>query len=214
VLPDEPDAIGVAPPWIALHRDGAITFVALDELPRVDPAAWFQPPDAFIAWYEKLAAAGITPENRDRDAHLLRVFDGETAPTDTSLALALPGFSPCCVEHDGRYFDPEDPFYELLSDTLDDITVEEVGRNAFGTALIRIRSDGVSFNFQCQPIAHEIVSYVDGMLERFGSERRVYALAQYQEDMYAYLVITPAQRDQLVAAGVRGIHPSHEMPNR
>ena len=221
-----PADVQLAPPWIAFQReDMPILLLALAELVtaraiKVD-GKWFarrivgdprpKAPEALVAWYEKLAAAGITPENRDRDAHLLRVFDGETAPKPSSLALAMSGFSPFCVEHDTHYLYSDDVFYVQLSEALG-ITVEEVARTAQPRATIRMRTHNRSIEFQCEPIVSEIVSFVDGNLARLGSDRRLYALAQYQEDMFAYLVITPAQREQLVAAGIRGIHPSSEMP--
>lgn len=65
---------------------------------------------------------------------------------------------------------------------------------------------------RCEPMVYDIVAVVDEELVGLGSERRIYALAQYQEDEFAYLAITPLQRARALEAGIEGIHPSAVMP--
>ena len=222
-------AVQLAPPWIAFLRDGEpILLVALAEIMsasqiRVD-GKWFakraagdprpRPPAAFVAWYDKLVAAGVTPQGEAaaRDAHLLRVIENARTPTASSLARVLANHSPFCVEHDTHWFYPDDAFYTELTRALEDqgITVEEIARiddAGEPVATIRVRRAERSLERQCEPMVYEVAHHVDDMLAELGSQRRLYALAQYQEDMFGYLVITREQRARLEATDVAGVQP-------
>ena len=221
-----------APPWIAITlKKEPTVFIAIAELAsafeiRVDGKRFVKratadrprPPKALADRYDKLVEIGITPERTadERDTHLLRVFDTPQAPSKSTVARVLAGHSPFCVEHDRHWFYPDDDFYDALTHALADqgITVEETGRVGDDPpiATIRITRDTRTLEARCEPMVYEVAERVDGALRELGSARRLYALAQYQEDMYAYLAITQAQRARAVEAGIEGIHPSATMP--
>lgn len=227
-LAKAPETVELAPPWVAFRigKTTPILLIALAELMtaneiRVDGKRFAKrfggdprprPPAAIAAWFEKLVAAGIVPTATpaERDFHLLRVFERETKPRRGSLALVLAGYSPYCIEHDTHYFYPDDDCYTQLSHAFaeDGIAIDETAREDDDdrpTVTLRARRGDRTVERRCVPIVDELIPIVDGMVAELGATRRLYALAQYQEDMFAYLALTPEQRAQLVAAGIDGI---------
>jgi hypothetical protein len=226
--------IDLAPPWLAFRSAGSpIILVAIAELMsaaeiridgkrfarRIEAGPRLVVAPALVTWFGKLVDAGLLParSNVERDALLFRLFDDAAQVPRDGLAKILLGESPWCIEHSDNV-DQDDPWFAELSRIFDGegVAFREVERsenpdydpddNNTDEHIITIEAtrQGKTIRRRCTDGIRNVAVCVDKMLEKLGSERRLFALPRHRWKN-VYLAITREQRRVLAAAGIEGI---------
>lgn len=234
-LAKSPTHVDLAPPWLAIHTDGPIVLLALAEVMsaseiRIDGKRFARRsasdpritiPRVFVDWFETLVDSGMIAPRLDsaRDALLHRVFEHHERIPDDALARVLPGDSPLCIAHADHYVDADDQLFEELSQILDvdAIHVREVERHhdeglqdaedldGEYVLVIEAKRGPKKVRRRSNWDVDAVMGTIDVMLALLGSTRRIYGVVPEQSHQRVFIVITQAQRQALVAAGVTGI---------
>jgi hypothetical protein len=234
-LAKAPSRVDLAPPWLAIHTEGPIVLVALAEVMsaaeiRIDGKRFARRsakdprlavPQKLVTWFEALVANGLLAPRPEvaRDALLHRVFEDSDRIPDDALARVLPGDSLACIAHTDHYVDDDDALLAQLVMILDDedINVREIERHFYEDIAEPDDLDGEyvlvleatrgqrKIRRRCNWDVDAVMNTVDIMLANLDSKRRIFGIIPEQSHQRVFVVITPAQRQALVAAGVTGI---------
>ena len=228
-LASAPRSLGVAPPWFAIERSqGDSLVVLLDDLLRIPelcvggvrevvrPAEVARPTatPAQNALFDALMAQGLLAplDPVPRDQLLLETFgpDGEIDEAAAARLLAAAD-SPRAVRHDLHWFEESDGVIARFDAALVGEPVRFVSQGVEGdTARFEVVRGDRREASSAGAFIWETASALDAFLAAGRSTRRIYALDTGHEETFVYVVLTAAEREALVAAGVGGIRSDLE----
>lgn len=159
-----------------------------------------------VLLFETLVAHGLLAamDPLARDTLLRQLFEDTTKVTKSSFAQLLVDRCPRVVSHDMHWFG--EGVIEAFDRALDGGPVRFTCEPVLGgVATILIRSPDGERRVQVEPLVWEVPELLDRELAKHQAQRRIYALERFQEDLFAFIVLTPDERQSLVDAGVTGI---------
>jgi hypothetical protein len=221
-LAKTPDAIDLAPPWLALHGAAGIVTIRIDELltapaihldgetivTRAKKVERPRPSKKLTDWFDLLVAQGLLAPlgEVERDQLIFSLLEDATKPAGDSLGRILEGRSPLVVSHDSHWFEDDDHVIERFDAALEGAPVRFTEDDLDeGSVTIGVTTPSGKSTFSCESFVYEVAEALDAHLKANRSKKRIYTLDSYQEDIHLYMVLTPAHRKRLVAAGIEGI---------